>query len=170
MIDKFLNSEWLTRHGPKLGLAAAALSSALVVGIAFGASAAFGETLIVKYDLGGDIKDRMRMVDHMIRNGDSVEIQGRCISACTIYLAVPNACTTRGAEWGFHGPAARRQGLGLLLPEFEWLSVAMARYYPEPVRRWYLSTARHVSGQDYYSVSGAALIDMDAINECGKGE
>lgn len=121
--------------------------------------------VLVTEDLGGAVEDRMRLVDRMRDRGMGVAIPyGRCISACTLYLGLPQTCVGRTAVFGFHGPSARTQGLGLPLPEFERLSVAMARYYPEPVRSWYLSTARHVIGS-YYPVSGAQLIAL-GFPEC----
>lgn len=128
------------------------------------ACAAYGKT--IHNDLGGLVEKRMAEVERLRESGERVEIRGRCISACTLYLGLENACTTRGAEWGFHGPSANTNGLGLPLGEFERLSQSMARHYPEPVREWFMSTARFVSGRDYYAVSGADLIDLGAIREC----
>jgi len=121
--------------------------------------------ILVTHDLGGPVEERMRRVENMRARGEGVAIPyGQCISACTLYLGLPDTCIGRNAVFGFHGPAARTRGLGLPLDEFERISHAMARYYPEPVRTWYLSTARYVIGE-YYSVSGAQLIAM-GFSEC----
>lgn len=127
------------------------------------ACAAYGKT--IHKDLGGPVAARMAEVDALRLSGERVKVKGTCASACTLYMGLPNACTTRGAEWRFHGPSATTRGLGLPFDEFERVSQAMARHYPEPVRTWFLSTGRHIIGT-YYRVSGAALIDMGAIKEC----
>jgi hypothetical protein len=121
--------------------------------------------ILVVDDLGGAVEERMRQVDRMRAQGQGAAIPyGRCISACTLYLGLPDTCVGRSAVFGFHGPSARTRGLGLPLGEFDRVSHAMANYYPEPVRSWYLSTARHIIGT-YYQVSGAQLISM-GFREC----
>ncbi len=121
--------------------------------------------ILVTNDLGGPVIERMRRVDRMRSQGVGAAIPyGRCISACTLYLGLPNTCVGRSAEFGFHGPSAATRGLGLPLDEFQRVTAAMANYYPEPVRSWFVSTARYVTGT-YYRVSGSQLIQM-GFAEC----
>jgi hypothetical protein len=122
--------------------------------------------ILVTNDLGGPVEERMRRVERMRSRGEGVAIPyGRCISACTLYLGLPNTCVGRQAEFGFHGPSAATRGLGLPFGEFQRISQQMANYYPEPLRSWFMSTARHIINASYYRVSGAQLIQL-GFSEC----
>lgn len=80
-----------------------------------------------------------------------IRVVGRCASACTMYLGMPNACTSKGARWVFHGP---RGGVGA--------ENIMAGFYPEPIRSLFLA--------DYQfrevTLRGAELIRLGVIKEC----
>lgn len=161
MISKFAARQWR------------ALATAVVV--VLGVWAANGQAahariigppqILVTHDLGGPVEDRMRRVERMRLRGEGVAIPyGRCISACTLYLALPDTCVGQNAEFGFHGPSAATKGIGLPLEEFYRISAAMADHYPAPLREWFLSTARY-STLTYHKVSGAQLIKL-GVKEC----
>lgn len=40
------------------------------------------------------------------RSGELVRITGRCDSACTMFLSIPNLCVTANAYFRFHAPRA----------------------------------------------------------------
>jgi hypothetical protein len=121
--------------------------------------------IMITHDLGGPVEERMRRVERMRQRGEGVAIpHGRCISACTLYLGLPDTCVGRSAEFGFHGPSAATRGLGLPQPEFQRISTQMAAFYPAPLRDWFLSTARYTT-QSYIRISGAQLIQL-GFKEC----
>jgi hypothetical protein len=136
-----------------LGCAAAGLLMMAAPPVAAQARAAY----IVQSDRGGMIGQRSQQIRSFRAAGQRVELRGTCLSACTMYLSLPNACVASNATFGFHGPT--RNGQRLSQREFEHFSQVMADNYREPLRSWFLTKARHrTSG--YYSLSGAELINM----------
>lgn len=144
-------------------LGAAALGRAIFgfsLGLAAGPALAAGgrqSPLIIAHDRGGLLGQRSAEVRQIAQSGQRVELRGTCLSACTLYLGVPDVCVAPGARFGFHGPSWH--GTPLIASEFERWSQLMASHYREPLRSWYLQTARHrITG--HYELSGASLIGM----------
>lgn len=106
---------------------------------------------------GGYLARRSDRIAQMRSTGQRVEIRGTCISACTMYLSLPNVCITPGAVLGFHGPS--ENGRPLPPRDFEYWSQVMAANYAEPLRSWFMNTARY-NTSGYYQISGAQLIRM----------
>lgn len=113
-------------------------------------------------DRGGDVALYMRLVQEARMRGQIVQITGRCLSACTLYLGAGNVCVTRQARLGFHGPSDGGRPLSPAL--FEAWSLQMATFYPEPIRSWFLRDARHLIGP-VLELSGAELIRL-GVPEC----
>jgi hypothetical protein len=104
------------------------------------AAYAFGDTMkVIKYDMGGALLDRMEEVSKL----SGVIIDGPCYSACTLYLGAPKTCVTTRARLGFHSPAWRGGKKTLKPYHFELATQWMADHYPEPLRTWWMQTARH---------------------------
>ncbi len=141
-----------------------AVSSLLLATTGFGilhavpALAAGGkQILVVSNDRGGLVRQRDTEIRALQQSGQPVQLRGRCLSACTMYLSLPNVCVAPQATFGFHGPSW--YGDALSPAAFEHWSQVMAGHYREPLRSWYLSTARYrING--YYQFSGADLIGM----------
>ncbi|MGO4907917.1 hypothetical protein ACEN2J_06235 [Pseudorhodobacter sp. W20_MBD10_FR17] len=134
------------------------LLAAFVSGIA---SANAVLALDIRNDMGGVVSQRMAKVEQLRAAGTRVRILGTCVSACTLYLGLPNTCVSRTAKLGFHGPSTRLQGIPLPRQEFERVSRQMAAYYPSQIRGWFMSEARMRTGS-YYTISGAQAIAMGA--------
>ena len=86
--------------------------------------------LRITNDGGGYVHLYAAQVDDVIHSGERVVIDGRCDSACTMYLAAPRTCVTKRARLGFHsaGPG---------LPEhIEWANQVLLDHYPPSVRTW----------------------------------
>lgn len=114
-----------------------------------------GDIMVVHSDRGGLIGKRSREINELRRKGQRAELRGTCLSACTMYLSLPNVCVSPSAVLGFHGPT--RNGRKLPKQEFDHWSEIMASNYREPLRSWFMSEARYrTSG--YYELSGAELI------------
>jgi hypothetical protein len=108
----------------------------------------------VRNDPGGVISDRLIYV---VENWhEEVRVVGFCASACTFYLAMPNACTTKKARWLFHGPKGDSAK-----DEADWVPI-IAAMYPEPIKTAFLT--------DYQfrevTLRGSELIRVGAIKEC----
>ncbi len=117
--------------------------------------------MTITRDLGGSVQERIIQVSALSRNGTEVRIIGTCISACTLLLGVPNTCVSPSARLGFHGPATRLRGLPLPRAEYERVSSKMASMYPPRLRKWFMTTARKMTG-DYLLISGRDAIAMGA--------
>jgi hypothetical protein len=115
----------------------------------------------VRHDLGGSVKARLEQIRGLASRGTPVRIVGTCVSACTLYLGLPNACVMPDARLGFHGPTTRLRGIPLPREEFDRVSQQMAAHYPEPLRRWFLAEAR-MRTVGYVKISGRQAIAMGA--------
>ena len=116
---------------------------------------------VIRYDMGGDVEQRIRQVEKLRAVGTEVRIEGACVSACTLYLGLPNSCVTAKAQLGFHGPRTRIPGLPLPREDFDRISSIMATYSPGQIRSWYMSEARMIT-ESYYTISGAQAVEMGA--------
>ena len=112
---------------------------------------------IVQSDRGGWLSQRSQEIRQMRATGQRVELRGICLSACTMYLSLPNTCVARDASLGFHGPS--RNGRRLSKRDFDHWSRVMADNYREPLRSWFMNTGRHRTW-GYHTISGAELIRM----------
>ena len=65
-----------------------------------------GETIV--NDRGGYLVDYAARLAQFQKGGQKVNFAGRCNSACTLFLALPQnqTCITPGASFGFHAPKA----------------------------------------------------------------
>jgi hypothetical protein len=117
--------------------------------------------LDIRNDLGGAVSQRIAKVEQLRAAGTRVRIIGTCVSACTLYLGLPNTCVVPTARLGFHGPSTRLKGIPLPRQEFERVSRQMATYYPGQLRGWFMSEAR-MRTASYYTISGAQAIAMGA--------
>ena len=86
---------------------------------------------------GGEVGPFLELFERVRASGETVVIDGPCLSACTLVLsAVPNEriCVTRRAVLGFHA-ARSMDRRGRLYAEPE-ASQAVLEAYPAPVRGW----------------------------------
>jgi hypothetical protein len=86
---------------------------------------------------GGQVGPFIDLFERVRQTGESVVIDGPCLSACTLVLmTVPTEriCVTRRAVLGFHA-ARSMDRRGRLYAEPE-ASQAVLEAYPEPVRNW----------------------------------
>src|SRR5215467_3420949 len=54
------------------------------------------------YSRGGRFADFDPVVSQYNQSGEEFRIEGRCNSACTMFLAIRNVCVMRSAQLGFH--------------------------------------------------------------------
>ncbi|MFE3838667.1 hypothetical protein [Pseudogemmobacter sonorensis] len=139
------------------GLRRAVLAACVVLPLGAPPAPAF----VVRHDLGGGVEERIRSVERLRAQGTRIRIEGICISACTLYLGLPQTCVSPSARLGFHGPSSSLPGLPLPRSEFERVSQTMASYYPAAMRRWFMSEARMIT-RDYYLISGHDAIALGA--------
>ncbi len=143
---------------PALRTAAAALLASVLL---FSSEAqAARKIIVIRDDKGGSVTERMKIIESYRRTGTKVELRGSyCLSSCTLFLSLQRACVARGTTFGFHGPSSRLYGVALSPEDFERWSRQMARYYPQPLKGWFMKTARQrLVG--FYTLSGADLVAM----------
>jgi hypothetical protein len=88
----------------KRGAVVATRTYALALAVLLGLSETSG-ALTVKHDNGGVVLDYAKRTHRLIKTGEKVRIDGRCASACTLYLAKgTNVCITPRAVLMFHHP------------------------------------------------------------------
>jgi hypothetical protein len=86
----------------------------------------------VSHDTGGYVIDYAIKMRKMERSGRAIRFSGRCDSACTLFLALPEkkACVSKGAAFGFHLPSGSSAGDNRIAANF------MLKTYPAWVRNW----------------------------------
>jgi len=87
----------------------------------------------ITWDRGGNTDEYTRRVDALRRSGERVVIDGRCDSACTLYLTLPRQqlCVTGRAEFTFHALADAQTGLPRPRETQD-----LFRAYPQPIQSW----------------------------------
>lgn len=112
--------------------------------------------VVIRDDPGGEIPARIHQMAELRAEGVKVELRGSlCASACTLLLGLDDVCVDRQTRFAFHGPS--HYGTPLPPESFEYWSSFMARQYREPIRTWFMTTARFtITG--YSTLTGADLI------------
>lgn len=131
-----------------------ALTLALAASISLTALPSFAHhTVVINGDRGGEIGHYSHQFSYYHHDGAKVRIMGQCLSACTMYLGLPNTCVYPDAILGFH---QARDVWGNVSPMGTY---EMARHYP-----WFLGgiaqTMPRAPGITFYS--GMDLIRMGA--------
>src|SRR5215813_3758895 len=121
-------------------------------GLLFGAAVALAgvtsasATMRISEDRGGQIGQYLQAFTSLRSSGESVVVDGNCLSACTLVLGlVPHdrVCATQRARFGFHAAwMPDRDGRPVTSPLG---TQALWGIYPASVRRW-ISTHGGLSG------------------------
>lgn len=108
----------------------------LVVVLALTAAAPAEATVRIRASAGGVIGQYLLMFAALKQAGESVIIDGPCLSACTLVLSVmpERVCVTPRAVLGFH--AAWTPGKGGRMQTHAKATRLMLDTYPEPVQAW----------------------------------
>jgi len=151
------------------GLLLLAVCLGLLVPGSIPVHAAGSRVIVVLNDRGGSVIERARLIQQYKAAGTRLEIRGNfCLSACTMYLGLRNACVAPNTVFGFHGPSSRIYGIGLRPDVFERWSRIMADHYPEPLKSWFLDIGRHRT-VGFHIYNGSQLIGM-GIRPCSPNE
>jgi hypothetical protein len=86
----------------------------------------------VRADTGGEVVSYALKVKRIERDGTPVRISGKCESACTLYLSLPQdqICITPAASFSFHKPYGSSQPVNRSTAEM------MVQQYPDWVQAW----------------------------------
>jgi hypothetical protein len=124
---------WGPSKGRHMRVSVAVLAAVLV---AAAASPSLSAVRITS-DPGGQIGPYMAKLDALRNSGQSVIIDGPCLSACTMVLGViprDRLCVTNRARLGFHA-AWRLNEAGRQVTSPDGTELLMSAY-PQPVRDW----------------------------------
>lgn len=138
----------------------------LLAALAVGASPARAE-IRISNDEGGSINRYFARYQGIRDSGDTVVIDGVCLSACTLVLGIlprERVCATDGAMLGFHAAWRPNGSGGKTLAGDQ--THRMMEAYPASVRRW---IARQGGlGSEMVFVHGKALNAM--VRRCRPNE
>jgi hypothetical protein len=117
-------------------------------------------TVVVRDDPGGMVSDYIRWLERVADASVLIRIEGQCISACTLVLALPPgaACMLPTAKFGFH--LASIDGV----PNEEATQELIQRFYPPRVQQWIKDHGPLVSAPTY--MLGSEAIELGVIEEC----
>jgi hypothetical protein len=118
--------------------------------------------IVISDDGGGGVDDHVKFYDRIAASGIPVRVEGICVSACTLVLALPRSqlCITPTASFGFH---LANDGA----PNANLTDVLQDRYYPKSVVAWikeFLHGRPLTPSVIYMSYSEA--IRVDAARSC----
>lgn len=105
------------------------------------------------YARGGSTREFANDVDGYRATGELFRITGHCQSACTMFLALPNACVEPGATLLFHG-GKTAEG-----------TERMFNSYNGKLRS-YLAARGVMKGPAFHAISGAELIGKFGYRRC----
>lgn len=89
-------------------------------------------TIIISHDQGGDIVNYAQRVSRAKHSNAQVRFQGKCQSACTMFLALPahQTCIAPGASFSFH------RAYGASNEMNAWGTQYLLKSYPVWVASW----------------------------------
>jgi hypothetical protein len=64
---------------------------------------ALADTVFIGNDMGGEVDQYTARWKRYSTNGDTVVIDGDCVSACARFVSLPKVCAIPGAHFYFHG-------------------------------------------------------------------
>lgn len=113
------------------------------------------ESVTIRNDGGGNVTAYIERRAQLARV-DSVRIAGKCLSSCTIFTTLPNACVMPRAVIGFHGTLPRVPFIQMQL------DMRLGDFYRGEVRRRYAAEWRHLrGGNEMHVISGRELARLD---------
>lgn len=136
---------------------------AIIIAVLAGCSVRIDDTTkdthTIYYDEGGSIPQRLAELYEFQSRNVSVVVpsDGICMSACTLYLGLPDTCVSPNSTFKFHGPV----GAG---DKKEVTIRIIASKYPPKLRRWYYDSGAYKS-VSYKTLSGQELISM-GVKKC----
>jgi|SRR5438445_8031135 len=118
---------------------------------------AFGSSL--PYGRGGLFVHFDPIVQQYNQSGEPFRIEGRCQSACTMFLGIRNVCIVRSAQLGFHAGHDRQRNIKASATNH------MMNAYNAKLRA-YLTANRFMETFAYHTISGTDMIGKFGYREC----
>ena len=121
-----------------------ALKSLALAGLMMALALTPSNALTIEHDEGGVIVDYIKQYSDIRDSGESVIINGECVSACTLVLGIVpkhKVCVTPNAVMGFHSASVRvpifgknKKLVGFSYAHAQEFSAMMWNLYPGVVR------------------------------------
>jgi hypothetical protein len=111
------------------------------------------------YGVGGRFAVYDPIVAAHNKSGELFKIDGRCQSACTLFLGIRNLCIERNAVLAFHAGNDRSGKISVTSTQH------MLNAY-KPKLRQYLVAGGYTQTQTFHAISGNELIDRFGYKEC----
>lgn len=114
----------------------------------------------IHLDPGGNVADYLRWYRRLTDAGVIAKVDGSCVSACTLVLAMPSSasCITPEARLGFHLASLNGVDDPAVTEEL------VQEFYPPSVQQWIKEHGPLVSAPIY--MSGAEAIALGVMKEC----
>ncbi|SDK41513.1 hypothetical protein [Bradyrhizobium ottawaense] len=117
-----------------------ALKSLALAGLMMIAAVAPSHALIIEDDPGGIIVDFVKKYSDIRDRGETVVVDGECVSSCTLFLGIvprQNYCITPNARLGFHTASVKQKmpDGSFTYSHAEEFSALMWNIYPGKVRK-----------------------------------
>ena len=120
--------------------------------------------------MGRDAGSRHRILGRLrkrrsviaFRSGELFRIEGRCQSACTLFLGIRNVCVERTATLLFH--AGHDMARTKILP---WATDHMLNAYNASLRSYVVSN-HYMDTMAFHAISGRDMIQKFGYRECPK--
>jgi hypothetical protein len=123
------------------------------------ASAAMAAGTSQGYGTGGRFAIYDPIVTDHNKSGELFRIEGRCQSACTLFLGIRNVCIERSAVLAFHAGNDRSGKISVTSTQH------MLNAY-KPKLRQYLVAGGYTQTHTFHAISGSELIDQFGYREC----
>jgi len=143
---------------------ALAASAALALTAACEVSNSEGSIVHIRYDEGGIIQNYEKRIALANRLGQTVVIDGQCMSACTMFLGADRVCVTDRAEFKFHGAIPTAIG-----ETRKNQNEVMSAYYPAPLRQWFYNSGAHRYTIVFMELSLKRTMGLSGVEFCPQG-
>lgn len=112
--------------------------------------------LVVRDAVGGQVYETSVLVRRLAAAGRQVKIEGDCLSACAMLLALERVCYAPSARFGFH--AATDPDRSAVDPATEAL---FTQHLPPGLASWFTASGARARLDGFTYLSAAEVADLD---------
>jgi hypothetical protein len=139
------------------------LATALLFSIMLSTSATFSTSAMAGssagYGMGGQFSRFDPVVSQYNQSGELFRIEGRCQSACTLFLSIQNVCIDRNATLLFHAGHDRNRNVT------NSATSHMLGAYNAALRD-YVTANHYMDTLDFHAISGRDMIQKFGYKAC----
>lgn len=132
----------------------------LVVLLALTPTAAFAAGSSAGYEYGGAYARYEPIIEQYNRSGELFRIDGRCQSACTLFLGIRNVCVGSGASFLFHAAHDVHRVRN------EYYVRMFLDHYNERLRSFLIANHAMDQVEKFYPISGTDMVRRFGYPPC----